>query len=97
MLCLFCPLGLKALLGGVTGVNNTLGLNTDGVRAVEVQARAPCVLKNKAYFILCVGSSELAQDFTPDTQQSDTSSTALKRCRNTSYHHCKLPLRSRAF
>lgn len=42
--------------------------------------------------MLCVGSSGLAQDFTPDMQQSDTSSTPLKCCQNTSYHCYKLPL-----
>lgn len=73
-------------------MNNTLGINTDGVRAVEVQSMVPCVLKNKAYIMLCVGSSGLAQDFTPDMQQSDTSSTPLKCCQNTSYHCYKLPL-----
>lgn len=73
-------------------MNNTLGINTDGVRAVEVQSMVSCVLKNKAYFMLCVGSSGLAQDFTPDMQQSDTSSTPLKCCQNSSYHCYKLHL-----
>lgn len=37
---LFCLFGLKALMG-VTEANNTLGINTDGVRAVEVQSAVP--------------------------------------------------------